>query len=237
MRDRGRQGFPIVATMLLVSTRWACISIIIAVIIIIIIIIIIIFIFVKVGSFSCPCHDGYQNHQGNQGCFDIDECTLSEGVGWLFYVTKHTPRRGGLTFLRYHTHSQKGWVELYWLQQVELFVLPCVIRHHWCNSHWWLSKGLSFVPVLYLCWVWFLLCSFLWSATMICSWLPNPTKYMCVIVNRPPRLLDYPDTIPLPPSTPTRPPRPPRPTRPRQPPWWWWRWQFADQLLRPKYKL
>jgi len=34
------------------------------------------------GSFYCTCHSGYQNFQGGQGCFDIDECTLSEGINY-----------------------------------------------------------------------------------------------------------------------------------------------------------
>ena len=29
-----------------------------------------------IGSFTCACHSGFENHVANQGCTDIDECAL-----------------------------------------------------------------------------------------------------------------------------------------------------------------
>ena len=35
----------------------------------------------QAGSFTCPCHPGYENHKGNVGCSDVNECVISTGVG------------------------------------------------------------------------------------------------------------------------------------------------------------
>ncbi len=32
----------------------------------------------SIGSFSCSCNSGYQNHVANQGCSDVDECSTNQ---------------------------------------------------------------------------------------------------------------------------------------------------------------